>query len=115
MPPIYQKQSRGFKKQSITKTNRGDLKEHKAKAMARNSNTAVFVALVAALVISTASAVTHQVGDGIGWNVPPGGAVAYSTWSSNNTFKAGDTLGKPKNAYIVLFMFNNHSSYLKET
>ncbi|KAL6221674.1 hypothetical protein ACLB2K_005070 [Fragaria x ananassa] len=60
--------------------------------MARNSNTAVFVALVAALVISTASAVTHQVGDGLGWNVLPSGAVAYSTWSSNNTFKAGDTL-----------------------
>ncbi|KAM5547945.1 blue copper protein [Rosa sericea] len=60
--------------------------------MARNLNMAVFAALVAALVISSVSAVTHQVGDGLGWNIPPGGAVAYSTWSSNNTFKAGDIL-----------------------
>ncbi|XP_061991997.1 blue copper protein-like [Rosa rugosa] len=60
--------------------------------MARNLNMAVFAALVAALVISSVSAVTHQVGDGLGWTIPPGGAVAYSTWSSNNTFKAGDIL-----------------------
>ncbi|XP_050371118.1 blue copper protein-like [Argentina anserina] len=58
----------------------------------RNSTRAVFAALVAALAVSSVSAVTHQVGDGLGWNVPPGGAVAYSTWASNNTFKAGDTL-----------------------
>lgn len=55
---------------------------------------AVFAAIVAALVISSVSAATYEVGDGLGWLVPPGGAVAYTTWASNHTFHAGDILGK---------------------
>lgn len=37
--------------------------------------------------------VTYTVGDGIGWNVPPGGVAAYRTWASNKTFMVGDVLG----------------------
>ncbi|KAK9947538.1 hypothetical protein M0R45_003158 [Rubus argutus] len=60
--------------------------------MARNLNMAVFAAIVAALVISSVSAATYEVGDGLGWNVLPGGAVPYTTWASNHTFHAGDIL-----------------------
>ncbi|OWM65929.1 blue copper protein-like [Punica granatum] len=35
---------------------------------------------------------TYTVGDGLGWNVPPGGAAAYQTWASNKTFMVGDVL-----------------------
>lgn len=38
--------------------------------------------------------VTYDVGDQMGWIVPPGGSVAYSTWAYNKTFIVGDTLGK---------------------
>ncbi|XP_028060963.1 blue copper protein-like [Camellia sinensis] len=35
---------------------------------------------------------TYEVGDGLGWLVPPGGAIAYATWAFNKTFIVGDTL-----------------------
>jgi hypothetical protein len=34
----------------------------------------------------------HTVGDSLGWNVPPAGSVAYSTWASLQTFRVGDVL-----------------------
>ncbi|KAF7154173.1 hypothetical protein RHSIM_Rhsim01G0067100 [Rhododendron simsii] len=35
---------------------------------------------------------TYVVGDALGWIVPPGGPIAYSTWASGKTFFVGDTL-----------------------
>ncbi|XP_052180821.1 uncharacterized protein LOC127794007 [Diospyros lotus] len=35
---------------------------------------------------------TYVVGDGLGWIVPPGGAVAYETWAYYKNFIVGDTL-----------------------
>ncbi|TQD97209.1 hypothetical protein C1H46_017298 [Malus baccata] len=62
--------------------------------MARNTNMAFFAAVVAAaLLMSLASAATtYQVGDGLGWSIPSGGAAAYTTWADNKTFTVGDTL-----------------------
>lgn len=36
--------------------------------------------------------ITYIVGDGLGWLPPPGGALAYSTWTYNKNFVVGDTL-----------------------
>ncbi|KAM7508204.1 hypothetical protein LguiA_018657 [Lonicera macranthoides] len=36
--------------------------------------------------------VTYNVGDQMGWIVPPGGSIAYSAWAYNKTFIVGDTL-----------------------
>lgn len=35
--------------------------------------------------------VTYVVGDELGWIVPPGGPIAYSTWAAGKTFLVGDT------------------------
>ncbi|XP_076934344.1 uclacyanin 1-like [Bidens hawaiensis] len=35
---------------------------------------------------------THVVGDALGWTIPSGGAAAYTTWASQQTFIVGDTL-----------------------
>ncbi|KAL4564012.1 hypothetical protein LXL04_028061 [Taraxacum kok-saghyz] len=40
----------------------------------------------------------HIVGDALGWTIPPGGAVAYTTWASLQTFTVGD---------ILVFNFTN--------
>lgn len=37
--------------------------------------------------------VTYTVGDGLGWLVLPGGALAYMTWAYKKTFMIEDTLG----------------------
>nr|XP_043629648.1 cucumber peeling cupredoxin-like [Erigeron canadensis] len=34
----------------------------------------------------------HVVGDALGWTIPPGGAAAYTTWASLQTFTVGDIL-----------------------
>ncbi|KAF8393203.1 hypothetical protein HHK36_021444 [Tetracentron sinense] len=52
----------------------------------------VLAIVVAAVIQCTAAQITHQVGDSMGWVIPPGGSIAYSTWASNNQFKIGDTL-----------------------
>ncbi|KAF8393187.1 hypothetical protein HHK36_021428 [Tetracentron sinense] len=49
------------------------------------------VLLVAAL-LQGASAETYTVGDSLGWTVPPGGPIAYSTWANQHTFRVGDIL-----------------------
>lgn len=39
-----------------------------------------------------AAQTTHQVGDALGWVVPPGGDAAYAKWASTKTFRVGDIL-----------------------
>ncbi|KAK4791640.1 hypothetical protein SAY86_032053 [Trapa natans] len=36
--------------------------------------------------------VTYTVGDSLGWEVPPGGEIAYATWAYRKVFLVGDTL-----------------------
>ncbi|KAF8406925.1 hypothetical protein HHK36_006046 [Tetracentron sinense] len=52
----------------------------------------VLAIVVAALLQCSAAQTTHVVGDDLGWQVPPGGSIAYATWASLQTFKVGDTL-----------------------
>ncbi|KAF8393188.1 hypothetical protein HHK36_021429 [Tetracentron sinense] len=47
--------------------------------------------LVAAL-LQGATAETYTVGDSLGWTIPPGGPIAYSTWANQHTFRVGDIL-----------------------
>ncbi|KAD2805733.1 hypothetical protein E3N88_39110 [Mikania micrantha] len=35
---------------------------------------------------------THVVGDTLGWTIAPGGAAAYTTWASQQSFTVGDSL-----------------------
>ncbi|BFG40118.1 hypothetical protein CerSpe_263920 [Prunus speciosa] len=66
--------------------------------MARNSNMAFFVAMAALAFVmnSVGAATTYQVGDGLGWTIPPAGA--YATWALNKTFTVGD---------VLVFTFSN--------
>ncbi|KAL7598389.1 hypothetical protein Lser_V15G23970 [Lactuca serriola] len=40
----------------------------------------------------TAAQTTHVVGNALGWNIPPNGPSAYTTWASTQTFRVGDVL-----------------------
>ncbi|XP_010040578.2 blue copper protein [Eucalyptus grandis] len=60
--------------------------------MARGMNMLVLMVLLGAAIQSCSAQTTHVVGDSLGWVVPPGGAIAYSTWAANETFVVGDTL-----------------------
>lgn len=63
--------------------------------MAAKLNMMMFLILATvALFQSSSLAATYEVGDSLGWTIPPGGSVAYSTWAANKTFKVGDILGK---------------------
>ncbi|CAI9100815.1 OLC1v1037993C1 [Oldenlandia corymbosa var. corymbosa] len=54
---------------------------------------AFLVALVLATSLYTIEAQkVHVVGGSLGWIVPPGGPIAYSTWASLQTFSTGDIL-----------------------
>ncbi|KAI3495952.1 hypothetical protein L1887_38300 [Cichorium endivia] len=59
-----------------------------------NLNLAVLIAMMLATLQfhGTVAQTRHVVGDGLGWTVPSGGAVAYSTWASLQTFTVGDLL-----------------------
>ncbi|GMY35834.1 cucumber peeling cupredoxin-like [Fagus crenata] len=60
--------------------------------MARRLNMVFLVALaVTALIQSSVAQTTFQVGDALGWTIPPNTA-AYSTWASNKTFTLNDIL-----------------------
>ncbi|KAL9443346.1 hypothetical protein AB3S75_016663 [Citrus x aurantiifolia] len=50
------------------------------------------IACVASLLQNTAAETTHVVGGDLGWQIPPGGAIAYVTWASMQTFAVGDIL-----------------------
>ncbi|KAL3343254.1 hypothetical protein AABB24_027018 [Solanum stoloniferum] len=53
----------------------------------------VFSALaIASMVQDTAAQTVHVVGDSMGWIVPSNGAVAYTNWAAEKTFRVGDTL-----------------------
>ncbi|CAL8172488.1 unnamed protein product [Prunus armeniaca] len=69
--------------------------------MAKNSNMAFFVAMAAlALVMNSVGAAnTYEVGDALGWTVPPTGT--YAAWASNKTFTVGDVL-------VFKFSTGNH-------
>ncbi|KAI4380647.1 hypothetical protein MLD38_006814 [Melastoma candidum] len=47
-----------------------------------------------------AQGTVHVVGGSLGWIVPPGGPIAYSTWAANQTFVVGD---------VLVFNFTNGS------
>ncbi|GMY35838.1 blue copper protein-like [Fagus crenata] len=60
--------------------------------MARGLNMVILVVLaVTALIQSSVAQTTFQVGDALGWKIPPNTA-AYSTWASNKTFTLNDIL-----------------------
>ncbi|GKV24720.1 hypothetical protein SLEP1_g34301 [Rubroshorea leprosula] len=61
--------------------------------MARRLNM-LFLATIAlaAFLQNSAAQSTYNVGDALGWTVPSNGAVFYSTWAGNKTFRVGDTL-----------------------
>lgn len=68
--------------------------------MARKLNMAVLVVIALAAMLQGSTAVTtYVVGDALGWTVPPGGPIAYSTWATNKTFTVGDTLGNNTNIF----------------
>ncbi|XP_071726784.1 cucumber peeling cupredoxin-like [Rutidosis leptorrhynchoides] len=54
----------------------------------------VFLALKVASIQfhNTMAQTRHVVGDALGWAIPPGGAIAYTTWASLQTFSVGDIL-----------------------
>ncbi|XP_010254442.1 PREDICTED: blue copper protein [Nelumbo nucifera] len=52
----------------------------------------ILVAVTGLLLQSAAAQTTHVVGDTLGWTIPPGGSIAYSTWASTRTFRVGDIL-----------------------
>ncbi|CAI9285785.1 unnamed protein product [Lactuca saligna] len=57
-------------------------------------NLLVIMALMLASVQfqGTAAQTTHVVGNALGWNIPPNGPSAYTTWASTQTFRVGDVL-----------------------
>lgn len=44
---------------------------------------------IAAALVSVATADTYTVGDSLGWTIPPGGQIAYSTWAAEKSFDVG--------------------------
>ncbi|XP_059637921.1 blue copper protein-like [Cornus florida] len=60
--------------------------------MATKMSLAIMLVLAAALLHTTVAQTTHVVGDSLGWIVPPGGPIAYSTWADMYTFTVGDIL-----------------------
>lgn len=57
-----------------------------------------FVVVVAILLRGATAATVYEVGDTVGWTVPPNTAY-YATWASTKTFFLGDKLCK---LYIYL-------------
>ncbi|KAK9069901.1 hypothetical protein SSX86_010297 [Deinandra increscens subsp. villosa] len=59
-----------------------------------SSNLMVFMAIMVASMqlYGTMAQTTHVVGDTMGWTIPQGGATAYTTWASQQTFTVGDIL-----------------------
>ncbi|XP_022751674.1 blue copper protein-like [Durio zibethinus] len=60
--------------------------------MARSVSLALLALALASVLQATAAQTTHIVGDELGWLVPPGGPIAYSTWAAMQTFSVGDIL-----------------------
>ncbi|KAL7259755.1 hypothetical protein ACSBR1_005597 [Camellia fascicularis] len=51
-----------------------------------------WLVVVTATIMGGATAETYTVGGSLGWQIPSGGAAAYTSWAANETFKAGDIL-----------------------
>lgn len=63
----------------------------------RNNNLALSAIAVAMIALASSlhtidAQRVHVVGDSLGWIVPPGGSIAYSTWADLQTFSVGDVL-----------------------
>ncbi|CAL5397158.1 unnamed protein product [Camellia sinensis] len=52
-----------------------------------------WLVVVTATIMGAATAETYSVGGSLGWQIPSGGAAAYTSWAANETFKVGDILG----------------------
>lgn len=64
-----------------------------------------FIFMMVALQINGAAAATYQVGDSLGWTVPPNTSF-YTNWSSSKNFQIGDSAGKHSFYYLFsLFYF----------
>lgn len=50
--------------------------------------------IAAAILVSGCAADTYTVGNGMGWTIPPGGEVAYTTWAAGFDFDVGDTISE---------------------
>ena len=66
-----------------------------------------FIVVVMALLKGATAAQTYEVGDSLGWEVPPNISY-YSKWASNKTFYAGDKLCK----HFSIPFVNNGSSLI---
>ncbi|KAK2632629.1 hypothetical protein EUGRSUZ_L01304 [Eucalyptus grandis] len=60
--------------------------------MVSKMNMLVLMVFLGAAIRGCSAQTSHVVGDSLGWVVPPGGPIAYSTWAGNQTFVVGDTL-----------------------
>lgn len=61
--------------------------------MGRSGCLMILAVALCAIFQASAAQTTHVVGDELGWLVPPGGPIAYSTWAAMQTFTVGDILG----------------------
>ena len=66
-----------------------------------------FIVVVMALLKGATAAQTYEVGDSLGWEVPPNISY-YSKWASNKTSYAGDMLCK----HFSIPFVNNGSSLI---
>lgn len=71
------------------------------------SNNLALYAMLAAIAIAASlhsgnAQKIHVVGDSLGWIVPPGGPIAYSTWADLQVFSVGDILC----TYSTFFQFH---------
>ncbi|XP_062010569.1 stellacyanin-like [Rosa rugosa] len=48
--------------------------------------------VVALALLKGATAESYTVGEDLGWNIPPAGSVAYSTWAASKRFQLGDVV-----------------------
>jgi hypothetical protein len=68
--------------------------------------------VVAIILVRGATAATdYEVGDSLGWTVPPNTSY-YSTWASTKTFYLGDKLCKLSTPPNIRFFFSFLTSFL---
>ncbi|KAL6209561.1 hypothetical protein ACLB2K_020501 [Fragaria x ananassa] len=48
--------------------------------------------IIAVALLKGVTAESYTVGEDLGWNIPPAGSVAYSTWASSKRFQLGDVV-----------------------
>ena len=77
-----------------------------------------FIVVVMALLKGATAAQTYEVGDSLGWEVPPNISY-YSKWASNKTSYAGDMLCKHfsipfvKNGSSLIFLWSFYQSCMQ--